>query len=77
MKLLFDENLSHHLIESLASLFPGSTHVRKIGLERADDRAIWAYAIANGGTSSGTTNRRLSRRPFPRSPEPSCPVAVR
>ena len=48
MKLLFDENLSHRLVGSLASLFPGSTHVREVGLERADDRAIWTYAIEHG-----------------------------
>lgn len=48
MKLLFDENLSHYLVGRLAALFPGSVHVRDVGLERADDRAIWAHARANG-----------------------------
>jgi predicted nuclease of predicted toxin-antitoxin system len=45
VKLLFDENLSHHLIEALSDLFPGSTHVRNVGLEEADDRTIWSFAI--------------------------------
>ena len=48
MKLLFDENLSHHLVARLATLFPGSAHVRDVGLERAGDQAIWAHARANG-----------------------------
>jgi predicted nuclease of predicted toxin-antitoxin system len=48
VKLLFDENLSHHLVARLATLFPGSAHVRDVGLERADDQAIWAHARANG-----------------------------
>lgn len=46
MKLLFDENLSFRLCDLLSDLFPGSVHVRDVGLERADDRAIWAYAAA-------------------------------
>lgn len=44
MKLLFDQNLSHRLVEALADLFPGSIHVRDIGLERASDEVIWRYA---------------------------------
>jgi predicted nuclease of predicted toxin-antitoxin system len=47
VKLLFDENLSHYLVGRLEVLFPHSVHVRDVGLERADDRAIWAYAMAH------------------------------
>ena len=47
MKLLFDENLSFKLCQRLDDLFPGSSQVRLLGLERADDRAIWDYARAN------------------------------
>jgi predicted nuclease of predicted toxin-antitoxin system len=50
MKLLFDENLSFKLCGRLAGLFPGSVQVRLVGLEKADDRAIWDYAAANGFT---------------------------
>jgi predicted nuclease of predicted toxin-antitoxin system len=50
MKLLFDQNLSHKLTTELATEFPGSAHVRNIGLERATDPAVWAYAAANGFT---------------------------
>ncbi len=39
MKLLFDHNLSRHLVRDLADLFADSTHVSLIGLERADDGA--------------------------------------
>jgi predicted nuclease of predicted toxin-antitoxin system len=48
MKLLFDENLSFKLCRQLNDLFPGSSQVRLLGLERADDHAIWYYAKANG-----------------------------
>jgi hypothetical protein len=47
MKLLFDENLSSRLCRQLNDLFPGSGHVRLLGLERADDRAFWDHARAN------------------------------
>lgn len=46
MKLLFDENLSHRLVNLLADLFPGSVHVRDIGLKAADDIEVWNYAKA-------------------------------
>lgn len=48
MKLLFDQNLSHKLVERLADSFPGSTHVRNVGLKTADDPVVWAYAQQNG-----------------------------
>ena len=47
MKLLFDENLSFKLSRQLNDLFPGSSQVRLLGLERASDRALWDYAKAN------------------------------
>ena len=50
MKLLFDENLSFKLCILISDLFPGSTHVRHVSLERADDRQIWRYAGENGFT---------------------------
>ncbi len=48
MKLLFDQNLSPHLIHLVGDLYPGSTHVREAGLQDADDSAIWEYAKKNG-----------------------------
>jgi predicted nuclease of predicted toxin-antitoxin system len=44
MKLLFDQNLSHRLLTELGDLFPGSLHVRLLGLAEADDIQIWNYA---------------------------------
>jgi predicted nuclease of predicted toxin-antitoxin system len=48
MKLLFDENLSPKLPDALSREYPGSTHVRDVGLRGADDRQIWDYARAQG-----------------------------
>jgi hypothetical protein len=46
MKLLFDQNLSHRLVQALDDLFPGSLHVRLLGMAQADDLEIWEYAKA-------------------------------
>ena len=48
MKLLFDENLSPRLADSLSDLFPNSTHVRNVGLESSDDPTVWKFAVDNG-----------------------------
>jgi predicted nuclease of predicted toxin-antitoxin system len=48
MKLLLDENLSHKLVAAISSEFPGSDHVRNIGLKSVDDGLIWKYALENG-----------------------------
>lgn len=48
MKLLYDANISHRLVELLSDLFPESTHVSHVDLERADDRAVWDYAVEHG-----------------------------
>lgn len=50
MKLLFDQNLSHKLASELAADFPGSAHVRDLGMARASDPAVWAHAAAHGFT---------------------------
>lgn len=50
MKLLFDQNLSHCLVEIVAALYPGSSHVRHFGLQRADDEIIWELARERGFT---------------------------
>ena len=44
MRLLFDSNLSHRLKEVLGEVYPDSVHVREVGLESADDLAVWTYA---------------------------------
>ena len=48
MKLLFDQNLSQRLVPALADIFPDSSHVRNVGLGRADDDAVWQYATVHG-----------------------------
>ncbi len=48
MKLLLDENLSRRIVPFLQSAFPDSTQVALIGLEPAEDRAIWQYAKDHG-----------------------------
>jgi predicted nuclease of predicted toxin-antitoxin system len=50
VKLLFDENVSHRLSHSLSDEFPGSMHVRTVGLRGAADRQIWDYARDHGFT---------------------------
>ena len=48
MSLLFDQNLSRRLPALLAAEFPGSEQVFLVGLARADDAAVWAYAAGRG-----------------------------
>jgi predicted nuclease of predicted toxin-antitoxin system len=48
VKLLFDENVSPRLTSRLASEYPGSAHVRDVGLRGVEDRQVWDYARAHG-----------------------------
>ena len=50
MKLLLDQNLSYRLLDKIESVYPGSTQVRLLGLEQADDMTIWRFARDNGYT---------------------------
>ena len=36
--------MSPRLVAGLSDVFPGSVHVRDVGLARATDAAIWGYA---------------------------------
>lgn len=47
MKLLLDENLSRRAVPFLQDTFPGSAQVVLLGMENADDRAIWNFAKDN------------------------------
>ena len=62
MKLLFDQNLSQRLAALLADVFPGSVHVRDLGLASADDMAVWTHARTNALTivSKDADFRQLS-----------------
>ncbi len=48
MKLLFDENLSPSLVRRVGAAYPGSAHVRAVGLRGQSDVAVWQYAQAQG-----------------------------
>jgi predicted nuclease of predicted toxin-antitoxin system len=48
MKLLFDQNLSPKLVNRLADLFAGSSHVQSAGLDCASDDQVWEHARLNG-----------------------------
>lgn len=48
MKLLFDQNLSFKLCQTIADLFPDSSHARLLGLSEAADRVLWDFAKTNG-----------------------------
>lgn len=50
MKLLFDENVSDKLPGLLEDEYPGSVHVRDVGLLGASDGRIWEHARVNGFT---------------------------
>ena len=46
MKLLLDQNLSFRILEKLEAAYVGSTQAYLVGLDQADDLAIWHYAKA-------------------------------
>jgi predicted nuclease of predicted toxin-antitoxin system len=48
VKLLFDQNLSPRLVALHAELFPGTVHVREVGLARAMDEVVWRFALDRG-----------------------------
>jgi predicted nuclease of predicted toxin-antitoxin system len=48
--LFFDENLSPTLATWLATVYPGSRHVRDAGLRGATDAEIWEHARLHGLT---------------------------
>ncbi len=50
MKLLFDQNVSPKLVNRLADLLPGSSHVQSLGLDCAGDDQVWEHARLNGFT---------------------------
>jgi len=44
VKLLLDQNLSPRLLRTLEAVYPGSSHVRVVGLRDADDAVVWEFA---------------------------------
>lgn len=50
MKLLIDQNISFRLSAALGSLYPGSQHVRDLGMDTASDDTVWNHAHYKGMT---------------------------
>jgi predicted nuclease of predicted toxin-antitoxin system len=48
MKLLFDQNLSPHLVNLLFDLYPDSNHVYPLSLDHVPDEEVWEYARREG-----------------------------
>lgn len=68
MKLLLDNNLSPKLVKQLADVFPESSHVVVLGLERSSDLEVWNAAHDRGYTlvsKDSDFNDLLSAKGFP------------
>jgi predicted nuclease of predicted toxin-antitoxin system len=50
VRLLLDENLSPRVVRLLADIYPECVHVHTLGMDRASDTEIWAYAIEHSYT---------------------------
>lgn len=50
MKLLFDQNLSHRLVDITRDLFPNSSHVKFHGLSEENDLVMYNFAKEQGFT---------------------------
>jgi predicted nuclease of predicted toxin-antitoxin system len=48
VKLLLDENLAARLATRIQAEFPGSMHVRDVGLRSESDVDVWEYARLHG-----------------------------
>lgn len=44
MKLLFDQNISHRILNHIRDILPEAKQVRDLGLENNSDKHIWEYA---------------------------------
>lgn len=68
MKLLLDNNLSYKLVERLADVYPGSSHVALLNLNTASDHRVWDVAKAEGYclvSKDADFNYLLADRGFP------------
>jgi len=48
--LLFDNNISHHIVARIRDIFPRATHVMNERLDAASDKAVWRFAKTHGYT---------------------------
>ena len=44
MKLLFDQNISHRILNHIQDILPEAKQLRDLGLENNSDKQIWEYA---------------------------------
>lgn len=68
MKLLFDHHLSPKLVKRLAELYPDSSHVATLGLDRASDLEVWKRAQQDGYclvTKDSDFNDLIASKGFP------------
>ena len=61
MKALIDQNLSFRLVDNVLPDFPGSCHVRDVGLAGEDDERIWQFAKNQGFVIITKDNDFLAR----------------
>ena len=61
MKALIDQNLSFRLVDVLLPRFPGSCHVRDVGLAGEDDERIWRFSKDEGFVVITKDNDFLAR----------------
>ena len=45
--LLFDNNISHRIVQRIEDIFPGSTHVMTENLDESSDMEVWTFAKRN------------------------------
>ena len=50
MRLLFDQNISHRILDLIVNDFPESAHIKDFGLHDKGDKEIWNYAKENNFT---------------------------
>ena len=48
VRLLLDQNSLPVYSQPLTDLYPGSTHAREVGLQAADDDAVWQDTAQQG-----------------------------
>jgi predicted nuclease of predicted toxin-antitoxin system len=59
--LLFDENIAARVTELVYSDFPGSVHVRDVGLTASSDDTLWHWAKEQGLAIISKDDDSLSR----------------
>lgn len=75
MKILLDQNVSYKLVAEISALFGVAEHVRLLGLDTADDAAVWECADENAMTIV-TFDRDFSELSFHRGYPPKVIIVV-